>query len=145
MIKPCAIIVVPIMCASRKNGTSAIGKHLKSCKKSPLYEVKDKRQSTIRFEKAEDGTAKVKLWKFNQDRAKLMCVRYIIRDELPFSHVEKQGFKDFMEEICPDFIIPKRKAIAKAVWSLFQEEKLKLNGILKGRRVSVTTDTWTSI
>ena len=62
-----------IMYASRKNGTSANGKYLKICKKSPLYEVKDKRQSTLRFEKAKDGTTKVKAWKFNQDKAKLMC------------------------------------------------------------------------
>ncbi|CAL2256522.1 unnamed protein product [Prunus armeniaca] len=64
-------------CDGKRNGTSTLWHHLRSqCKSSPLRH--EKRQKVLSFE----GQAK----------------GMIIRDELPFSHVEGIGFREFMKE-----------------------------------------------
>ncbi|CAL9030025.1 unnamed protein product, partial [Prunus brigantina] len=70
----------------------------------------------------------------------------IIRDELPFTHVEGIGFREFLE-VQPRFDLPSRTTIARDVWDLYQEEKAKIKSVLthNAQRVSLTTDTWTSI
>ncbi|KAL6276202.1 hypothetical protein ACE6H2_019803 [Prunus campanulata] len=71
----------------------------------------------------------------------------IIRDELPFSHVEGIGFREFLKEAQPRFDLPSHTTIARDVWDLYQEEKAKIKSVLthNAQRVSLTTDTWTSI
>jgi len=71
----------------------------------------------------------------------------IIRDELPFSHVENVGFRDLMQEVQPKFDPPSRRTIARDVWNLFQLENGKIKSVLShpSHRVSITTDTWTSL
>lgn len=71
----------------------------------------------------------------------------IILDELPFKHVEGLGFKGFMRETQPKFDPPSRRTIARDVWNLFQGHKAKIKSILSAnsQRVSLTTDSWTSI
>ncbi|XP_024156187.1 zinc finger BED domain-containing protein RICESLEEPER 2-like [Rosa chinensis] len=57
------------------------------------------------------------------------------------------GFKEFILEAQPQWIQPSRKLVAKRVWELYQSEKGKMMSIFAQhtKRVSVTTDTWTSI
>ena len=50
-----------------------------------------------------------------------------------------------MNRAVPFWKIPSRKKIAKDVHKLYEGEKKKLMDQLKGRRVCLTTDTWTSI
>ena len=71
----------------------------------------------------------------------------IIRDELPFSHVEGQGFINFMRVLQPKFNLPSRRTIARDVWNVYIAEKMKIRDALVSRSqmVSLTTDTWTSI
>ncbi|KAI5348766.1 hypothetical protein L3X38_001653 [Prunus dulcis] len=71
----------------------------------------------------------------------------IIRDELPFSHVEGTRFREFLKEAQPRFDLPYRTTIIRDVWDLYQEEKAKIKSVLthNAQRVSLTTDTWTSI
>lgn len=75
------------------------------------------------------------------------CVEMIIRDELPFSHVEGQGFINFMRIAQPKFKPPSRRTIARDVWNVYVAEKIKIRDALVSRSqmVSLTTDTWTSI
>ncbi|CAI0402398.1 unnamed protein product [Linum tenue] len=71
----------------------------------------------------------------------------IILDELPFRHVEKEGFKKFMERACPMFKIPCRKTIREDAFRLFLAQKDQLKDYFKtkcGGKVSITTDSWTS-
>ncbi|PRQ31035.1 putative ribonuclease H-like domain-containing protein [Rosa chinensis] len=75
----------------------------------------------------------------------MLCVEYIILDELPFSHVEGEGFRRFMGRALPYWRIPSRKTIAKDVFKLYLGEKEKLMDQLSRYRLSLTTDTWTSI
>ncbi|KAK9949453.1 hypothetical protein M0R45_004972 [Rubus argutus] len=53
----CNYCRISINCDPKKNGTTALTSHLKSCRKSPLYEVHDKRQRTLAFKEKEDGEA----------------------------------------------------------------------------------------
>ncbi|CAA0812038.1 Zinc finger BED domain-containing protein DAYSLEEPER [Striga hermonthica] len=64
---------------------------------------------------------------------------------MPFQTVEKPDFKEFIHDLQPRYKIPNRRKIAKDVWSLFCEEKEKIKSIIGDLRVSITTDTWTSI
>ena len=45
----------------------------------------------------------------------------------------------------PKFVAPSRITVAKDIAKLYDEEKKKLKNFLQGCRISVTTDTWTSI
>ena len=70
----------------------------------------------------------------------------IIIDELPFKLVEGQGFKRFMRVVQPRWLkIPSRITVAKDCWSIYLNEKKVLKNALKGQRICLTTDTWTSL
>ena len=75
-----------------------------------------------------------------------MC-RIVIIDELPFRFDEKEDFKQFMKVAQPCFHIPSRTTMNRDCFDLFYEEKHKLMAVFKEiqQRVSLTTDTWTSI
>ncbi|KAL5713075.1 cellulase [Ranunculus cassubicifolius] len=55
----------------------------------------------------------------------------IILDELPFSCVEKEGFKKFCEEVQPRFHVVCRTTITKDCLKMFIQEKAKLKAYLK--------------
>lgn len=80
-----------------------------------------------------------------QDEITKACVHMVILDELPFSHVEGEGFRYFCTVAIPYWRVPSRKTIAKDVLNLFYSEKTKLKNDLSAYRVCLTTDTWTSI
>ncbi|CAB4263550.1 unnamed protein product [Prunus armeniaca] len=84
-------------CDSR-NGTSSLWYHLKTkCRTSPLRDVKS--QKLLSFVKEDKGS--IVSWSFSKERSRLACAQMIIRDELPFSHVENVGFRDLMQEVQP--------------------------------------------
>ncbi|XP_031097181.1 zinc finger BED domain-containing protein RICESLEEPER 2-like [Ipomoea triloba] len=61
--------------------------------------------------------------------------------------VEGIGFRRFIAVACPRFIVPSRWTISRDILVVFEEEKLKLKAFLREstHRVSITTDSWTSI
>lgn len=69
----------------------------------------------------------------------------IIIDELPFSFVESQGFRKFCQVACPNFDPPSRRTIVRDIYQLYLDQKLQLRKIIQRQRVSLTTDTWSSI
>ncbi|CAL2257257.1 unnamed protein product [Prunus armeniaca] len=75
----------------------------------------------------------------------MKCVKYILKDEIPFRALEGTGFRDFIHDLQSRFMIPNRKKVAKGVWDLFLVEETKIMSIISYQRVSITTDTWTSI
>ncbi|KAK9942761.1 hypothetical protein M0R45_008409 [Rubus argutus] len=89
-------------CHSKANGTSSMWTHmLYQCRKSPAY-IPAKKYRHIAFDSAENGGHVLSIT-FDQDTYRFTCARMIIRDELPFSHVEGQGFVDFMRVPQPKF------------------------------------------
>ncbi|CAI0401485.1 unnamed protein product [Linum tenue] len=68
----------------------------------------------------------------------------IITDEKAFRDVEKEGFRRYCKALRPEFTIPSRVTIRRDCLALFEQEKQKLKRVLKGQRVCLTTDTWSS-
>ncbi|KAL4566088.1 hypothetical protein LXL04_030198 [Taraxacum kok-saghyz] len=87
-----------------------------------------------------------RLWEFNQDVIRKALSYMLIVDELPFSFVEREGFRKFCKVINPHFLIPSRLTTTRDCYSFFIEERKKLLSIFKKlpSRVCLTTDTWTS-
>lgn len=132
------------ICAdSKSNGTSALLNHVKICKKYPpnVAALRKKGQKLLVFKNKDE----LKTVGCSQQEITEACVHMIIVDELPFRFVEGEGFKYFCQRACPYWVIPCRQTIAKHVLSMYKSEKRKLKDALKGKRVSLTTDTWTSI
>ncbi|CAN1792689.1 Zinc finger BED domain-containing protein DAYSLEEPER [Linum perenne] len=129
------------------NGTSTCKKHAEKC-----IAKRDARngQTTLIMTKSGTvrGEATPAAWRFSQVAIRLALAEMIIVDELPFSFVAHRGFQRFMFVCCPEFDIPSRRAIREDCFKLFIAERQKLKDYLKtacAGRVSITTDTWTSV
>ncbi|XP_019155791.1 PREDICTED: zinc finger BED domain-containing protein RICESLEEPER 2-like [Ipomoea nil] len=61
--------------------------------------------------------------------------------------VEGQGFRKFVFVCCPRFKIPSRWTISRDILKIFSDERLNLKKFFRtsSQRVSITTDTWTSV
>ncbi|XP_062085571.1 zinc finger BED domain-containing protein DAYSLEEPER-like [Humulus lupulus] len=82
---------------------------------------------------------------YNKEACRVALTQYIVLDELPFRHVEGEGFKRFVKTLQPRFEIPSRMTVGGDVLKLYKEENVTLKNILSRERISNTTDTWTSI
>ncbi|KAF7139229.1 hypothetical protein RHSIM_Rhsim07G0226600 [Rhododendron simsii] len=82
---------------------------------------------------------------FSAEACKRALAKMIIIDELPFSFVEGEGFKHFIEVVQPMWNPPGRLVMAKQCMLVYGEEKKALKQILKHQRLCLTTDTWTSV
>jgi hypothetical protein len=69
----------------------------------------------------------------------------IILDELPFNFIENQGFKSLCQVMQPRFDVPSCLVIWRDCLKIYVDEKDNLKKTLKGQRLYLTTDTWTSI
>ncbi|KAL3536596.1 hypothetical protein ACH5RR_005057 [Cinchona calisaya] len=71
----------------------------------------------------------------------------IILDDLPFKFVDREGFKQFCQELQPRFRLPSRPTLTRDCYALFLAEKKNLKDFFKklSSRVCLTTNTWTSI
>ncbi|XP_017233495.1 zinc finger BED domain-containing protein RICESLEEPER 4-like [Daucus carota subsp. sativus] len=88
------------------NGTSALSKHLKSCKKLPLSG--ESKQTQLSLHSVGGNECILKKWHFDQKTSRHKLAAMIIIDELPFRFVEGEGFKDFMNTTQPLFKMPSR-------------------------------------
>jgi hypothetical protein len=91
------------------------------------------------------GNQGVRFVKYDLIKVRNLVVRYFIKEELPFWHVESDGFRELMNGIETRFNPPSRDTLQKDCMKLYEEEKLKLKKVLSGKRVCITTDTWTSL
>ncbi|PRQ50951.1 putative transcription factor/ chromatin remodeling BED-type(Zn) family [Rosa chinensis] len=130
---------------SRSNGTSAMRTHVMfQCRKSPIY-VPNKKQKFLTFDSAESGGKLISV-AYDKTTSKLACAKMVVRDELPFSFVENEGFKEFMKVTQPLFKSPSRRTIARDILKLYEAERERIRGWISvnQQRLSLTTDTWTS-
>ncbi|KAI3469071.1 hypothetical protein Pfo_025734, partial [Paulownia fortunei] len=131
-----------------KNGTSAMNNHMKSCKNHPDNSYVEDNQTITSFCQNIIGGIRKRSsnWKFDQEAVRKALVRMIIVDELQFKFVENEGFKEFMSIACPQFFIPSRITITRDYLKMYFNERNKLRVYFKtsGKRLSLTTDTWTS-
>ena len=135
---------------SKINGTSSCRSHMLRCRKNP--NPKSSRQSLLTLQPdvhSCDNVGVIGTWSFDQEAIRNALANMVIVDELPFKFVEAEGFKQFMSVACPRFKIPSRWTISRDCFNAFVEAKLNLKNFFmnhcQSQRVSITTDTWTSI
>ena len=71
----------------------------------------------------------------------------IILDELPFSFVEKEGFKKFMSKAQPLFRIPSRRIVTRDCYEVHGKLRINLKKSFREiqSRICLTIDTWASV
>ena len=135
---------------SKSYGTSNLLAHVPICPKNPNREDVVKGQKTLAFVPKKDGEDGFHLvsTSFSVEAARKALAEMVIIDELPFRYVEGYGFKKFVSTLQPKLRlkdIPSRQTVARDVIGIYNSEREKLRKSLKGCRVCLTTDTWTSI
>lgn len=123
-----------------KTGNSRMRNHMKVCKKYiDKANVEEDNQTIQSF----TGSSS----EINQEGIEHALARMIIMNGMPLTIVQAEGFREFVSELCPEFVIPSLKAIATICYRMYLDEKEKLRNYFKltGPRVSLTTDTWTCI
>jgi hypothetical protein len=84
---------------------------------------------------------------FDQVKCRLELVKMFVGAELPFRFVENEFFVNFVKVLQPQFDIPSRSTLRRAIWSLYDGERERLRQFILKHcgRVCLTTDTWTSV
>ncbi|KNA04071.1 hypothetical protein SOVF_203050 [Spinacia oleracea] len=113
----CKYCDTTLACDGNKNGSKNVKYHAERCIGNPENKDKGKGQQTELFFEKENDSGKLNYGSgtVNLKDVREALVRMIIIDELPFKHVEKPGFKAFVQVGIPRFVIPSREAIGKAV------------------------------
>lgn len=96
----------------------------------------------------QEGSGSLTTCRFNQEACRIALCKMIVLDEIPFRFVERDGFKQFMRAVCPQFKIPSRYTIRADCVKMFVEQKEHVKVFFRERgigRVSITTNCWTSI
>ena len=135
---------------SKSCGTSNLLAHVPICPKNPNREDVVRGQKTLAFVPKKDGEDGFHLvsTSFSVEASRKALAEMVIIDELPFRYVEGYGFKKFVSTLQPKLRlkdIPSRQTVARDVIGIYNSEREKLRKSLKGCRVCLTTDTWTSI
>jgi hypothetical protein len=111
--------------------------------RSKLFLVLEPKKEDSELGDQSVGTLKAIGYNYNECRQAL--VKMVIIDELPFNFVEGKGFRLFSRTMQPRFDIPSRFTIMRDCLKLYVEKKERLRTALRGQRLCLTTDTWTSI
>ncbi|KAM1011784.1 hypothetical protein ACFX2C_047087 [Malus domestica] len=125
----------------RVNGTSTMKHHIeKYCR---FYQGnKCKKQKVLVGDKSKDNN--VVAIGFSQVNVLEACVKMVVIDEMPFSTVDKMGFRLFCAVGIPLFNVPSRRTLVRTFLNMYEEWKTSLKKNLSGHRICLTTDTWTS-
>ncbi|XP_021732998.1 zinc finger BED domain-containing protein DAYSLEEPER-like [Chenopodium quinoa] len=124
------------------NGSKNVKNHAESCLGNPINIEKEKgkeKQTKLYFDQEhESSELKCGSRIINLNDVREALIHMIIVDELPFKHVEKPGFRHFVQVACPQFHIPSRVTIARDCLKLYYSEKEKLREMFKTcQRISV--------
>ncbi|XP_052278728.1 E3 SUMO-protein ligase ZBED1-like [Dreissena polymorpha] len=69
----------------------------------------------------------------------------IVKDYVPLSIVEGEGFRNLMQIVAPDYKVPCRNTVRSRIVLKYESEKEVLSSELASvQSASITTDTWTS-
>ena len=129
------------MADSKIYGTSNLKNHTPICLEYLFNELHDGQDPLSKD--VEEGNLVPRT--FTNVVGRKVLTKMIILDELPFRFVENQGFSRFCNVFQPNFNIPSCFTVAKNMGRIYFEENDKLRNALRGHRLCLTTDTWTSI
>ncbi|XP_062005703.1 zinc finger BED domain-containing protein RICESLEEPER 1-like [Rosa rugosa] len=114
------------------NGTSTLSRHIeKVCKKYPPRMELD--QHVLTSDQTKNASLAMRKW--CPDACITACCKMIVMDELPFSQVEKAGFKHFCSVVVPQWTIPCRKVIVNRFFEMYEAQKEKLSGWRMHKRI----------
>ncbi|KAM5570626.1 zinc finger BED domain-containing protein RICESLEEPER 2-like [Rosa sericea] len=140
----CKYCPTHLACDSRENGTSSLRKHIELiCKGYPGRVDLEEGQQILSTDMV-DGKPSLTSRTWSQDACVDAATRMIVIDELPFSAIERPGFRHFCEVAVPRFEVPCRKVIVKNFLRMYEAKKSELKAELQSHCVCLTTDTWTS-
>uniref|UniRef100_A0A8I6XXJ4 Zinc finger BED domain-containing protein RICESLEEPER 2-like n=1 Tax=Hordeum vulgare subsp. vulgare TaxID=112509 RepID=A0A8I6XXJ4_HORVV len=121
----------------------------KEAKKRKEMEPRSNKLLTVEASTDEEDSTKCALtaWAFEPEKMRYALAKMIILDGLPFAFSEKPGFRKLLSEACPWFNVPSRRTTIRDCVSIYYREKQKLKKFFKENceRVSLTTNTWTSM
>ena len=142
-------------CHPRRNGNSTMRTHLEHYCKKNLFQLKDNKvditQTKLVFLNKDNDGKKINYKIFTIENARRLIVEMIIIDKLSFRFMENEGFRSFVEGtlmlVEPIFVIHSRTTIATDILGIYTNlgEQLRDIFVNEGYRVSLMTDTWTSI
>ncbi|KAK9931904.1 hypothetical protein M0R45_019158 [Rubus argutus] len=139
----CMYCSTNLACDSRGNGTSSLSKHIEQvCKGYPGRANLEEDQQVFTNDGKETPSVVMRSWT-QENCVEAACVM-IVMDELPFSFIEKPGFRYFCSVAVPRFNVPCRKVIVKNFLRMYNAKKEELKRELQSHCVCLTTDTWTS-
>ncbi|CAM8982292.1 unnamed protein product [Rhodiola kirilowii] len=141
----CNYCAKDLACDTYENGTSSLQRHIDNvCKKYPgRVKINDGQQKLTSTGRT--GAKELVIVKWSEQGCREAAVKMIVMDELPFSFIEKEGFRYFCRYVVPDWHVPSRRVIWKQFLKMYAAEKAKLKKELKGHCLCLTTDTWTSV
>nr|XP_048322893.1 uncharacterized protein LOC125420342 [Ziziphus jujuba var. spinosa] len=114
----CKYCGVDYACDTKRCGTSTLRNHLMNqCKKYPNRTV-EKSQQVLSFDSSSSNLVSTSTT-FSKEAWRLACGQMIIIDELPFSHVEGEGFRKFCNTLNPKYEPPSRRTISRDVFQLY--------------------------
>ncbi|KAM1841521.1 hypothetical protein ACFX13_016332 [Malus domestica] len=133
-------------CDTSGGGTSTYIKHInKHCKS---YQPTDELQKVLGSSgPSGDGNVKnmlvAKGW--SQEESEEGIIEFIVLEEVPFSIVESEGFRRMMCKVQPRLHVPSRRTMLRGLFNMYDSMKNQLKKEIHNHRVSLTTDTWTSV
>uniref|UniRef100_A0A1D1ZIW3 Putative AC transposase n=1 Tax=Anthurium amnicola TaxID=1678845 RepID=A0A1D1ZIW3_9ARAE len=139
------------MCANSSNGTTHLKNHLKFCAtyQRALRKKLDVGQQLLSVSESinTDGSSKVDIFQFDQERSRQDLARMIILHEYPFAIVDHIGFRTFIRNLQLQFQLHTRNTIQGDCIKIYEKEKSTIYDMLRMNlsRVSLTTDMWTAI
>lgn len=139
----CKYCPTTLKCDSRANGTSSLAKHTETVCKGYPGKVDLETQHTMNADVL-DPNGNVVVRKWSEDACLDAACVMIVLDELPFSSIERPGFKHFCRVAVPNWIPPCRKVVVKNFLRMYDTKKEELRKELRSHSVCLTTDTWTS-
>ncbi|GBB88912.1 hypothetical protein RclHR1_15510004 [Rhizophagus clarus] len=113
--------------------------HIKS--KHKLIKEKEKKQLTIR-ETINNSEAII----YNKDSFKKFLIRWIVKDDLPFTCVESEDFCNMIYLLRKDAFIPSADTVKNYIMTFYEDSHKKIALILQNTssKISFTIDAWTS-
>jgi hypothetical protein len=137
------------MCHAKNYGTSNMLYHVKTCQKyRSLKANQDTSQTMYTFSSGKtQGSKNQLIAKYSEKLIRDTLCEMIIIDEMPFSIVQRMGFRKLLSVLEPRFKLPSLYTVMKDCVKMFMNLKntMKAEFLMSGQRVCLTNDTWTSI
>ncbi|CAB5352179.1 unnamed protein product [Rhizophagus irregularis] len=128
-----------ILITCNKGSTLGMASHIKS--KHKLMKEKGKKQLTIR-----ESINNSEVIVYSKETFKKFIIRWIVKNDLPFTYVESEDFRNMISLLHKDAFIPSADTIKNYIMTSFNDSQKKVASILQNTssKISFTIDAWTS-